>query len=169
MANDENYTPAWLIQRVRVFFGGQIDLDPYSCDEAQATVQAVRYGTKERPIPWQEWHGKIWVNPPYSRKLILEAAENVVRAAERFCASGLSEIILLTNIECSTQWSRTVLQNADALLLPHHRIQFRLPGGRARPARNERSQMLTYFGHRPSSFCRSFNQYGVAWAQEDAW
>ena len=67
MTNDnEWYTPSCYIEAARVVMGS-IDLDPASCEEANRTVKATHYYTKEDNGLIQPWHGNVWCNPPYGR------------------------------------------------------------------------------------------------------
>jgi len=61
---NEWYTPPDLIGKARRVLGG-FDLDPASCAEADATVQAARYLTEADDGLAHQWHGRIWLNPPY--------------------------------------------------------------------------------------------------------
>ena len=70
---------------MRLVFGGTIDLDIASCEEAQKTVQATHFFTKSDNALIQVWLGRIYGNPPYSvpdivlltDKLLAELAENM--------------------------------------------------------------------------------------------
>jgi hypothetical protein len=64
----EWYTPPEYLERVRAVLGC-IDLDPASSKVAQKTVKANRYFTKVEDALNREWHGRIYMNPPYDRNL----------------------------------------------------------------------------------------------------
>jgi ParB family chromosome partitioning protein len=49
---------------------GGIDLDPATHEDAQGTIQAAKYFTKEHDGLKQEWHGSVWLNPPYAPPLM---------------------------------------------------------------------------------------------------
>lgn len=66
MSNNELYTPACYIDAARDVMGG-IDLDPASCAYANQVVRAPRYYTQAENGLAQEWYGRVWLNPPYSR------------------------------------------------------------------------------------------------------
>jgi hypothetical protein len=63
--DNEWYTPDAILALVRAVLG-TIDVDPASCDVAQARVQARTYYTLADDGLRQEWHGKIFLNPPYT-------------------------------------------------------------------------------------------------------
>lgn len=64
--NNEWYTPAKYIEAARQVMGS-IDLDPASCAKANETVRATAYYTKEQDGLLKDWHGNVWLNPPYGR------------------------------------------------------------------------------------------------------
>src|SRR5262249_44464856 len=65
----EWYTPPQFIEAARAVLG-TIDLDPASSIAANSVVQAKRFFTKADNGLAREWHGHIWINPPYSGDLI---------------------------------------------------------------------------------------------------
>ena len=92
--NTEFYTPAWLIQGCLNAAGiDQFDLDPASCPEANKTVNAKRFFTKEDDAlsrPWREDKKQrldIWCNPPYENgrqnpllnKFVLKFCKNAMQ------------------------------------------------------------------------------------------
>jgi len=66
---NEWFTPPQYIELARRVLG-RIDLDPASREQAQQTIAAASYFTKEQDGLAQDWRGNIWINPPYSRPLI---------------------------------------------------------------------------------------------------
>ena len=82
---NEWYTPAEYINAARRVLGG-IDLDPASCAEANATVQAAVFYSEQDPgLEHRPWKGRVWLNPPYGRL----AGAFVVRLAEDYAASTM--------------------------------------------------------------------------------
>ena len=65
LKTDEWYTPTAYVEVARSLMGS-IDLDPASCDEAQAVVRAATYFTRVDDGLSLPWHGRVWLNPPYS-------------------------------------------------------------------------------------------------------
>jgi len=63
MANDELYTPAWIFD----LLGLQFDLDVASSDSQEIIVPATNRFTINDDALTQEWVGRIWMNPPFSK------------------------------------------------------------------------------------------------------
>src|SRR5262245_18494348 len=116
----EWYTPPQYIELARTVFG-EIDLDPASSDKAQETVRARQHFTVEQDGLRREWHGRVWLNPPYAFPVMGEFVEKLVeeRAAERFTAA-----IMLTHSYTDTAWFHTASEIADAICFPRGRIAF---------------------------------------------
>ena len=73
--SDEWYTPAEIIQSL-----GEFDLDPASSEEAyRQNRSAKHFYTVEEDGLNKDWHGRVWLNPPYSNPLIQQF---LVRMAE---------------------------------------------------------------------------------------
>lgn len=64
--DNEWFTPAQYVDAARRVMGS-IDLDPASCEQANRTVKATRYYTKEDDGLSKEWVGNVWLNPPFGR------------------------------------------------------------------------------------------------------
>lgn len=129
----EHYTPIPLINTIREVLGGQILLDPASCEFAQRAVQASVFYTADDPGGGglvQPWAGPLFVNPPgksasnpggaavWWAKLVLEW-----EAANR----SWSAVFLGFSLELlQTAQSYNVLQPLDssAYCIPSRRIPF---------------------------------------------
>lgn len=59
----EHYTPKRIVDAAHEALGW-IDLDPASCEEANKTVEAAAYFTRELDGYTKEWHGRVFLNPP---------------------------------------------------------------------------------------------------------
>ena len=116
----ERYTPAQYIEAARRVLG-EIDLDPASCEIAQRTVKAVEYFTAKDDGLAHEWHGRIWLNPPYHRELAPKFIKKLIteRAAGRVNAA-----IMLTNNSTDTAWFDDAVGACNAICFTRGRIKF---------------------------------------------
>jgi hypothetical protein len=66
---DDYWTPPEVCRVVHTLFGGPPELDPASCPEANAYMQARRIYTKEQDGLLRDWSARtLWLNPPFSAK-----------------------------------------------------------------------------------------------------
>ena len=61
--SNEHYTPPSIVEAAREVMGG-IDLDPASCRKANRHIKAERYFTQKDNGYLQDWHGRVFLNPP---------------------------------------------------------------------------------------------------------
>ncbi|KQZ98434.1 hypothetical protein ASD64_15760 [Mesorhizobium sp. Root157] len=152
--NNEWYTPARYVELARTVMG-QIDVDPASNDHAQKTVKAATYYTQETNGLDKEWHGKVWMNPPYSQPDIVHF---IVKAIAEYQVGCCTEAIVLTHNSTDTAWFDMLFKNADAICFTTGRIRFESPEGeKAAPAMG---QAFTYFGPNPERFAEVFSEVG---------
>jgi phage N-6-adenine-methyltransferase len=161
--NNEWYTPEEHIERARRVMGG-IDLDPASCATAQRRVRADNFFTKNDNGLEQEWHGRVWLNPPYSQPAIQQFIEKLV---EEKSAGRLSEAILLVNNSTDTAWFQIAAGFAEAICWPRGRIRFMSPTGEqaGSPAMG---QAFLYFGANSERFAELFAGVGFTLRHMDA-
>lgn len=88
----EWYTPAKYIEAAREVMGG-IDLDPASSKQANETVKAKKYFTKEKDGLSQNWKGRLWLNPPYRK----EGGPFVEKLIQGYVCGDVESAILLVN------------------------------------------------------------------------
>lgn len=144
--NYEAYTPEALIAPARQVLG-HIDLDPASCELANSVVQARQYFTEEENALEQDWWGKIWLNPPFSRKWIAPFAEKILAELGR---GQVEEMILLTNNSTSADWCQSLMNRSDAVCFLDRRWEFWGPYADQQRATgkhtgNRYAQMIFYF------------------------
>ncbi len=174
--SDEWYTPKKYIDLVKQVFGGEIDLDPFSCEFAQRTVQAKHYYTKERnalEISWKchklvdnklvKYPAKIFCNPPYS---CTGDAANKLFA--EYGAGNIGSAILLTNTTITDrEWFHKLskYRNNFAICLVKQRIKYYRQGQAASNPRD--ASMFTYLGdshsnlHEYERFTKVFSSIGL--------
>jgi phage N-6-adenine-methyltransferase len=152
---DEWFTPAEYIALARDVLGN-IDLDPASCEVAQARVKATQYFTLETDGLKQEWHGKVWVNPPYSQPLIEHFARKIVKESE---AGRVTEAIMLTNNCTDTVWFHTAEKACARICFTKGRISFEsADGGKA--GSPIQGQTFFYYGPNADRFRAVFSTIG---------
>lgn len=111
----EWYTPKEIIDSL-----GEFDLDPCAPINPLWQTAKVMYNKEDDGLK-QNWVGRVWLNPPYSRPLI-----------ELFCkkmAEHGNGIALLFNRLDSVMMQEVVLKNAHAMKFLRKRIKFYRPDG----------------------------------------
>jgi hypothetical protein len=152
----ELYTPAEYVEVARRVLE-TIDLDPASCDRAQETVRAREYCTKERDGLAQEWHGRIWINPPFGEPLITRFIDKLMVELE---TRRTTEAILLVGAYTEFRWFQKAAARCAALCFSKKRMNFDRPEGDG-PGRPNFGSAFLYFGRNPERFQNEFAPYGL--------
>jgi hypothetical protein len=147
----EWYTPAAYIEAARTVLGG-IDLDPASCEQANATVRATTYYDIRDDGLEQPWYGRVWLNPPYSEwakrfveKLLVELAAGRVDAA-----------VVLLNVEAvCNRWFLPMWGHVLCFLAS--RIKFASPDRESVAPMN--GSVFIYLGPDPDRFADVFGRF----------
>jgi phage N-6-adenine-methyltransferase len=147
---NEWFTPEEYIELARVALGGEIDLDPASHDEAQRVVLATRFFTKADDGLAHEWHGRVYLNPPYAQPLIAQFVDKLV---EERIAGRVSAAIMLTHNYTDAGWFETAASVADAIGFTRGRVKFYNPNKVAAPTQG---QAFFYFGDDVARFTEVF-------------
>ena len=100
---------------------GGFDLDPASSDEAQEHVEAIGYFTEKDSGLEHEWHGRIWLNPPYAQPLI---AEFVSKLCLEWRAGRVDAAIMLTHNYTDTAWFQEAAAHCRAICFTRGRVKF---------------------------------------------
>jgi phage N-6-adenine-methyltransferase len=152
--DNEWYTPEEFLDAARIVLGG-FDLDPASSVAAQDSVEAEQYFTVNDDGLQQEWHGRVWLNPPYAQPHI----ENFVsKLVSEYCAGRTTAAILLTHNYTDTAWFHEALGCADAICFTRGRVRFlRATGEIASPTQG---QVFFYFGDDIERFAQVFVEVG---------
>ena len=119
----EVYTPAPIIDAARVLMGG-IDLDPASCADANGTVRADTYYTKEDDGLSLPWYGRVWCNPPYGGGGLRLFAERLLTELE---AGTVERAMFLGYWAGSNRWVSEMVGVADVHFALHNRLPWRGP------------------------------------------
>jgi phage N-6-adenine-methyltransferase len=151
---NEWFTPVEYIEKAREVLG-EIDLDPATHEAAQETVRANHYLTKDDDGLTQEWHGSVWLNPPYAQPLISQFVDKLL---EEFAVGRVTAAILLTHNYTDTGWFQKAAGHASALCFTRGRVKFYEPDGAI--AAPTQGQAFHYFGDDVDAFYRAFSSVG---------
>lgn len=159
--SNEWYTPTPYLASVRQMFGGRIGLDPATCPEAQAYVQAERCYTQADNGLTLDWLAdSVFCNPPYGQ---VEKQGSVVRfwvekALDEHEAGHAPEVILLLNAFTSSGWFAPLWDHT--LCFVSKRIHFVSPtqAGAAQPAHGS---VFAYLGPNHERFAALFAPHGA--------
>jgi phage N-6-adenine-methyltransferase len=152
---NEWYTPAEHIEAAREVLG-EIDLDPASSIIANKTVRAAQFFTIEDNGLEREWHGRVWINPPYAQPHILHFAQKI---AKEYIEGRTVEAIALTHNYTDTAWFHLLGTYAAAICFTRGRIGFLSPEGQK--AAPTQGQAFFYFGPDPAKFSQVFTRFGL--------
>lgn len=114
-ATDEWYTPKELIDSL-----GAFDLDPCAPVTPLWKTAAVMYNKHDDGLK-QNWGGRVWLNPPYSRPLIELFMRKMVEHN--------NGIALLFNRLDSAMMQDLILKKATSMKILRKRIRFYRPDG----------------------------------------
>lgn len=106
---DEWYTPKWIIDAL-----GPFDLDP--CAPSEQFYTANKCYTKEIDGLYQEWEGRVWLNPSYKNPLI---GKFMKRLAEH--GNGIA---LEFNRMDTALWHDVIFPSATAIRILRGRLKF---------------------------------------------
>ena len=135
---------------------GQIDLDPASCKLAQKYIKAVSFFDCESDGLENEWAGRVWLNPPYSKDLCSRFAAKLLESLD----ADVSEAIVLVNNATETGWMQELLGRCSAACFPAGRIKFLDSTGK--PANSPlQGQAFLYFGDKYDEFRVVFSSCGA--------
>lgn len=150
---NEWYTPVAYLDAARKVLGG-IDLDPASCAEANESVQADRFLTKDDDGLRVDWVGRVWLNPPYGRL----AGDFVTRLVDLHSAGSVTAAVTLVNAHCTdTKWFQSLWDHT--LCFTDHRIDF--ANGTDDRGGSTHGSVFVYLGPDPGLFATEFASFGA--------
>ena len=151
----EWYTPEKYIEAARKVLGA-IDLDPASSAFAQKVVRAGAWYSEKDDGLKQEWHGRIFLNPPYKYPLVEQFGSKLLAEID---AGNVSSAIFLTNNTAEAKWWHQVASRATAVCFTLGRISFyKEEGEKTQPTDG---QSFCYFGDRRDQFAEIFSAFGL--------
>jgi len=157
--SDSWFTPSKYIDMAREVMG-EIDLDPFSSPTANAHIKAKRYFDINSDAFKQQWfqdQGRVFMNPPYGRKLIDASIEIFL---ENLLNESIAQAVVLVNNATETRWFHSLLNHTDAICFPDRRIAFETDDGK-HVSGNTRGQVFFYFGHKVKTFEEVFGHIGA--------
>lgn len=109
MSSDSNewYTPAAYTDEVRDLFGGNIDLDPASCAEANEWIEAGTIYTVDQDGLEQQWFGRVFANPPNGKHEANNQSMQGLfaeKAVDSYAAAEVDEVVMFVNAATGAQW-----------------------------------------------------------------
>jgi len=155
--NNQWHTPEQYIKMVRKVLG-KIDLDPASSNRAQHVVKAEMFFTGTTPNDnglIEPWHGRVFLNPPYSPK---EITAFVDKMCDEYVAGRVKAAIMLTHNYTDSGWFQKATPLAKAICFPRTRIRFEDPDGV--PCSPTQGQAFFYFGRSATKFIKVFAPIG---------
>lgn len=114
--SDEWYTPPWVFKALGVTF----DLDP-CCPHPNEWVPAKHYLTKDDDGLTANWHGSVWLNPPFGGR-------NAIRPWLEKLAEHGNGIAIVPN-RTGTDWWQDAAARSSGLLFVRGKIKFLRPDG----------------------------------------
>jgi hypothetical protein len=145
----ECYTPERYVEAAREVLG-VIDLDPASSPEANETVRAASIYTKDDDGLGHDWHGRVWLNPPYGRSL---TSAFVTKLTEEHAAGRVTAAVTVINAYgFDAAWFQPLF--AHVLCFTDHRISFY--GGSP-----TFGSLFAYLGDEQRRFAEVFGQFGA--------
>jgi hypothetical protein len=152
------YTHPDIITAVRELFGGSIDLDPFSCKEANRTVRATRIFTAESDGLVHSWHGRLLVNPPWGGSGNTSVKRRAVQKLIRTYREGaVTEAVAVLNANATTtKWFAPLFE--FPMCFPAYRIPHYGPGNAGGSPNS--GTVLIYLGPNAGQFARIFSRFG---------
>lgn len=152
--NNEWYTPSEYIESARLVMGS-IDTDPASSELANSVVKADTFYTIEDSGLDKEWHGNVFMNPPYASDLITLFIDKLISEYEN---NNIKEAIILVNNATETKWFQSLVKIAYAICFISGRVKYWCPEGAfGAPLQG---QAIIYIGNDPIGFKNEFSKHG---------
>jgi hypothetical protein len=151
---NEWFTPSEYIEAARLVLE-EIDLDPATHPIAQETIGATEFFTRADDGLKQEWHGRVWLNPPYARGEIGPFIDKLIEEIE---AGHVSAAVLLTHSYTDTEWFHKAATRISALCFTKGRVKFIDDAGDV--CAPTQGQAFFYYGQDIEEFAEVFGTFG---------
>jgi hypothetical protein len=151
--SNEYYTLAEHIEAARTVLG-EIDLDPASHPSANGIVKAAQFFTADDDGLAQEWHGRVWLNPPWGKAgpMFVEKLVGSYRRKE------ITAAVLLVNAHATdTAWFQPLWDYMLCFSSP--RIRYWQPDGGGKSPNS--GSVFVYLGSKGKHFVDVFEQFGA--------
>jgi hypothetical protein len=126
-------------------------------------VKATTFFSQENDGLAKEWHGNVWLNPPYHRALQPLFVDKLVAEVK---AGRVKQAIMLTNNSTDTEWFRIAAEASNAICFTIGRVGFTTPTGEE--VAPTQGQAFFYYGDHAKEFMDVFAPIGfgvvVVWA-----
>jgi len=155
-------TPSIYIEAARSVMAS-IDLDPATNERAQAIIKATIFYTAETNGLQHEWHGRVWLNPPYSNGLMQQFIKKFL---DEFEAGRILEAIVLTHNNTDTAWWQSLANKCAAVCFPRGRIAFDDGSGRSNPTQGQSFFYFNQYDNDFDLFCGIFKKFGTVLSWE---
>lgn len=170
--SNEHFTPPDICDRVRDVFGGAIDLDPASCEQADRLVRARTFYTLREDGLTLPWWGRVFLNPPGGtrrpgpgRRPVSQAALWWATLAQRFEHGRIEQaafvVFNLETLRHAVGWGGSHPLDFPIVLFAD-RIDYRRPGRHGPEPQGSPSHpsALVYLGPRVERFRAVFGPLG---------
>lgn len=153
----EWYTPKIFIDAVTAVLG-VIELDPASCAEANATVQALRYYDQATDGLAHPWNARtVFLNPPYCKVGNTSNQDRwTYKLLQEYHTGHTQEAIALVNAATETHWFHRLFDFPICFI--KGRVHFTRDGRRSNGA--IAGSAFLYLGEQPARFIEIFSPFG---------
>lgn len=146
-AHNEYPTPDHVLERVYKAFGGVPDLDPCSEGGFPPNVRASHHYTRDHDGLKQEWFGKVFVNPPYTKDMLPQWTPKLLK---EFNEGRVTEAIYLVPAYTAERWFQLLREFPRGFF--RKRLKFK-----GQPTQARFSSVIFYLGHNASAFGTAFH------------
>lgn len=152
------YTPPEYIEAAREVMGA-IDLDPATCEFAQRYIKAERFYTEKENGLAHTWHGRVWLNPPYSKTGARSNQEIwAEKLTDEYATGNVTEAILLVKAAVGYAWFEN-LWDRWSVCFARERLSFVKADGND-DGQSKQGSAFFYLGSNRERFQLVFQQFG---------